>query len=303
MTTPTLSVIMTNYNHGKYIGESLEGIINQSFKPLEIIVIDDGSTDDSVKIIKNFIKREPLIRLIRHEKNMGVQYNSRYFTELPRGEYVYLAAADDKVLPGFFEKSMNLLAQYPQAGLCCSNPVFFYNNNDTVIHNRLLKNIKGSYFKPDTLVYLFKNTPFWIAGHTAIVKTSAFIEAGGHLPVLKWHCDWFAYIVIAFREGICYIPEPLASMRISSTSYSASGVKKGKEQNKVFTNLLNLLTQEEYEDVFPFFKRSAVLSQLRPTILLTIIKNPKYRSFLSPLLIQRILQMFPIKVIRKVRPI
>lgn len=298
MITLTLSVIMTNYNHGKYIGEALEGIISQSFKPLEIIVIDDGSTDGSAKIIENFIKREPLIRLIRHEKNMGVQYNLRYSTELPRGEYVYLAAADDKVLPGFFEKSMKLLAHYPQAGLCCSDPVFFHNNNDGIKHKKLLENTKEGYFGPDAVADLFKKTSFWIAGHTAIVKTSVFVESGGYLTQLKWHCDWFASIVVAFKRGICYIPEPLASMRISSASYSASNMKKGKEQDEVFTNLVNLITQKKYEDVLPLFKKSGVLSQIPFNIPSVIIENPKYISFLFPLLIQRILRK---KVIRKVR--
>ncbi|MFA5392880.1 MAG: glycosyltransferase [Candidatus Ratteibacteria bacterium] len=300
MKTSTLSVILTNYNHGKYIGGALEGIIGQFFKPLEIIVIDDGSTDDSVKIIEDFIKREPCMRLIKHEKNMGVQYNLRYLTELPKGEYVYSAAADDKVLPGFFEKSMKLLARYPQAGLCCSDPVFFRYDNDAVIHNRLSKNIKEGYLNPDTLVNLFKNTPFWIAGHTSIVKTSALIKSGGYLPQLKWYCDWFVSIVVAFRCGICYIPEPLASMRVSAASYSASGVKIGKEKDEVFTNLLNLLTQKEYEDIFPFFKKSTVFLQLHPDVLLTIIKNPKYISLLSPLFIWKVLRE---KVIRMVRSI
>jgi glycosyltransferase involved in cell wall biosynthesis len=68
----TLSVIMVNYNHGKFIGEALDAILSQSYRPMEIIVIDDASTDNSLEIIQQFVRRDLIIRLIRREKNMGV---------------------------------------------------------------------------------------------------------------------------------------------------------------------------------------------------------------------------------------
>ena len=68
MSLPTLSVLIPNYNQGTYIKEAFEEILNQTWRPIEIIVVDDCSTDDSIEIIESCSKNEPLIRLIQHEK-------------------------------------------------------------------------------------------------------------------------------------------------------------------------------------------------------------------------------------------
>jgi len=118
MSLPTLSVIMSNYNHAHYLGEALRAILNQSFRPSEVIVLDDASTDNSLDIIQQYVESDPIVRLVRNEQNKGLAYNGIKLLALVQGEYLYSAAADDRVLPGFFEKSMRLLAQFPQAGLC-----------------------------------------------------------------------------------------------------------------------------------------------------------------------------------------
>ncbi|HBP26725.1 MAG TPA: glycosyltransferase family 2 protein, partial [Alphaproteobacteria bacterium] len=67
--TPTVSIIIANYNFAKYIGDALESVHAQSFRDWECIVIDDGSTDDSAQIIKRFCRRDARFRLI--QKNHG----------------------------------------------------------------------------------------------------------------------------------------------------------------------------------------------------------------------------------------
>jgi glycosyltransferase involved in cell wall biosynthesis len=66
-TLPTLSVVVPNYNHGKYLEFSLPALLRQSVQPLEIIVLDDVSTDNSVEVIRRFAAQSPLIRLVQNE--------------------------------------------------------------------------------------------------------------------------------------------------------------------------------------------------------------------------------------------
>lgn len=115
---PSLSVVFPNFNHARYLPDQLESMLKQSYRPDEIIIIDDASTDDSVNIIEDFMRKEPRIKLIRNERNMGVVWNINYLIKIASSDYIYLSAADDKVMPGFFEKSMSLLQQFPSAGLC-----------------------------------------------------------------------------------------------------------------------------------------------------------------------------------------
>ena len=113
----TLSVVMCNYNHGHYIQEALQAILSQSFLPLEVIVIDDGSTDNSVQIIEGIAEKNPTVKFYKNIKNEGIWYACNKATKKAIGEYIYWAAADDRVCPGLFEKSVKILNQNPQAGL------------------------------------------------------------------------------------------------------------------------------------------------------------------------------------------
>ncbi|MEE9605051.1 MAG: glycosyltransferase family 2 protein [Candidatus Scalindua sp.] len=80
----TLSVVMPNYNYSQHVGETLEAILDQSFRPLEVIVVDDGSTDNSIEIIESISKRDPIVRLLKNEQNMGCLFffrksHAKYF--------------------------------------------------------------------------------------------------------------------------------------------------------------------------------------------------------------------------------
>jgi hypothetical protein len=206
--------------------------------------------------------------------------------QLTSGDYIYSTAADDQVLPGFFEKSINLLTQYPQAGLCCSDPAFFDGQTGAVRRNRLHLSDEPRYFSPDELVKLMRLEPIQIAGHTSLMKRTFLLEAGGWLPQLRWHCDWFALLVVAFRHGLCYIPEPLAMLRALPSTYSASGMREWPAQRDVLRHLLNLLKSPEYRDVLPLFKRSGVLSVFGWPILRVILNDKNHRDFLSIRLIR-----------------
>ena len=97
----TLSVVMSNYNHSHYIQEALQAILSQSFSPLEVIVIDDGSTDNSVQIIERIAKKNPTVKFYRNVENEGVWHSSNKGAKIATGEYIYFCAADDRVCPGF----------------------------------------------------------------------------------------------------------------------------------------------------------------------------------------------------------
>src|SRR4051812_48179920 len=120
MALPSLSVIMPNYNHARFLPGALQAVLDQSVRPKEILLVDDASTDDSVAVIERFAERHPVIRFHRNERNLGVVANIRRMLEMATGDYVVGCACDDRVLPGFFEKSLTLLGQHPGAGLCSS---------------------------------------------------------------------------------------------------------------------------------------------------------------------------------------
>src|ERR1035438_5935281 len=119
---PTVSLLVANYNHARYLERALAELLGQTQPPLEVILVDDGSTDDSLAVIEAVAARSPLLRVVRHERNQGVcaAYN-RALAEA-RGEYVYLFAVDDHCEPTLVERTTAILAEHPGAVLCCWDP-------------------------------------------------------------------------------------------------------------------------------------------------------------------------------------
>jgi glycosyltransferase involved in cell wall biosynthesis len=117
--TGTLSVVLPNYNHAKFVGRALTALIRQKRAADEIIVIDDGSTDDSLDVIHGIAARAPAIRVLRNEKNIGVIATLQRGLESARGDYVYFAASDDWVFPDFFALALRQLEANPGVGLYC----------------------------------------------------------------------------------------------------------------------------------------------------------------------------------------
>lgn len=300
----TLSVIMPNYNYAHYIGEALEAILSQSLRLFEVIVVDDGSTDDSVAIIEQFARRDPVVRLLRNECNMGVVFTANRGLEHATGDYVYFAAADDKVLPGFFEKSMSILSQYPQAGLCCSDYFYLLEPKSVFREKKFRLSSKRHFFSPTELIELMRKRYFPIGGVTIIMKRSALIEVGGFDHKLGWQCDWFVDFVVGFRYGMCYIPETLAIARLHSKSGSVLHNRPLKTQYNNLKHLLYLIHSESYYDVLPYFQKSAILHRFQFRVLTKFLfTNPQYWKFLTPLLFRRALWLKALSILNPITPL
>lgn len=250
MKSPTLSVVIPNYNHARYIGEALEAVLSQSLKPTEIIIIDDASTDNSLEVIKKYIEKDLSIKLIINEKNMGANYNFNKLFEVAVGDYIYPTSADDKILPGLFEKSMNLLSQYPQAGLCSTLTVLI---DERGIEKGLLPStgiisLKECYVSPEKARSILLKYGSWI--NTTIYRRDALINEGSFRPELHSFCDGFIQMVIALKYGSCFIPGPLGCWRHLEGGYHISSSRNINTQLEIIKNATDLM-ETTYKDVFP----------------------------------------------------
>lgn len=285
---PLLSVIMPNYNDGAYISEALDAILSQSYRPMEVIIIDDGSTDNSLEIINEYARKNPIIRVIVNEKNMGVIASLKFGLEAAGGNYVYTASANDKVLPGFFDELMSLLIKHPDAGLCHSDSMALEKPKHIMSLGE-----ETFYFTPNQLRE--KVPPvlglFDISGGNSIVKKGVFIEYFDLFHKLKWSADAFVLFVIGIRYGICYVPKVLWASRQSLMGYSAKGVSQWKYQKEIFDYMFNLISSPEYSDIGDWIKANGICPPIEWDIRIMpyMLYNPRYREFLSFRLARRIL--------------
>ena len=100
---------------------------------------------------------------------------------------------------------------------------------------------------------------WWIPSFSSFIKRSALVGAGLFREELEWHCDWFACFVVAFRHGVCHVPEPFAARRRHADAYGTASRKDGLAQEKVLRTLLSTLTSDEYRDVLGLFARSGAM--------------------------------------------
>lgn len=107
---PKISVVMSVYNGEKYMRESIESILSQSEKDFEYIIIDDGSTDTSLKIINEFQKKDPRIKVLSR-KNKGLVYSLNEGLQLAQGEYIARMDADDISHIDRFERQIKYMEE------------------------------------------------------------------------------------------------------------------------------------------------------------------------------------------------
>lgn len=287
---PTVTIILCNYNHAHYLNESLTAICEQSHPADEIIIVDDGSSDNSIEVIKQFQDRYPQVILLCNETNKGLLYSINYALQVAKGDFIVWAAADDRLFPNFLERNLSCLGKYPNAHLIFSRLSTF--TDSTNITRDYTEENTGKafdytktehYISPAQLVNRLQESYLWISGNTVLARRSILLEMGGFYSQLKWHADWYAFYAMAIKHGACVIPETLAQMRERPNTYSQSGMNNPVEQKKVLKNILLTIMQDEtiYKT---FVKCPTILSVYGTAILSAFPKKIKsiklYYSYL-----------------------
>jgi glycosyltransferase involved in cell wall biosynthesis len=264
-----LSVVVPNYNHAGLLPRALDALLAQGVRPREILVVDDASTDDSRRVIEGYARRHDLVRPVWADRNAGVEATLNRGAALAAGRFVYLTAADDYVLPGFFEKTLEVLGRHPAAGLCRANDSFRVGDGP-VEPNPAGWGDQPGYLTPDEVAARLRHT---IPGHATVVRKDAFLRVGGLRPALRWYSDWFANLAVAFRDGACHVPEALAIRVLLPGNYSA-GAKAGPEHVAVLAEVLRLLTTPGFADVAPYFRRNGALTFFGPDLIRAAARRP-----------------------------
>lgn len=288
----TLSVIIANYNHARYVGGAVEALLTQSVRPFEVIVVDDASTDNSLDVLETLAKRDPIVRVIRNEHNLGTIATQNRGIAAARGRYVFLGGADDAVLPGFVERSLGVLADHAAAGMAWSDNMTLDVRTGVRNANSLRLSNHPCCFSASEIVELLRRGDLpCLSCHSAVLKRSAVLEAGAMRPELRWYHDQFLATVVALRHGACYVPEVLTCARIHESAWRLAGHQEKAARRAIFLQLVALLRSPEYADVRPLVKRSGILGWYMGLydfpMLAVSFANPEYRDCLSGTVVRR----------------
>lgn len=147
-----ISIIVPVYNVEKYLDKCIQSLINQTYKNIEIILIDDGSTDSSGKICDEWAKKDKRI-VIKHTKNSGVSMARNIGIKLAKGIYIGFVDADDYIANDMYEFLLkNMKEHNSDISICSSYDVY---EDGKIIHNKI-ENINIELDNIDALIYIFK---------------------------------------------------------------------------------------------------------------------------------------------------
>ena len=204
-----VSVIIPNYNYEKFIAETIESVLSQTYKNVEIIVVDDGSKDKSLEVLEKFGDK---IRVIQ-QKNAGVSAARNHGVSFSKGEFIAFLDADDVWLPEKLERQIEKFASDDEIGLVhCSMTLI--NPLDEPIGE--MNSGQEGFVAEEFL--RFERGVVVGAGSTALVKREIFDEVKGFDLRLSTAADWDFCYQVSRKYKFGFVSEPLVLYRMHGTN-------------------------------------------------------------------------------------
>lgn len=117
---PMVSVVMPTYNRADLLKRSIESVLNQTYRNFEFIIVDDGSTDESVALIKSYAQNDRRIKLLINDKNRGISYSRNRGNAAARGTYIMIMDSDDISMPNRMARQVEFMQNHPEFVLSTS---------------------------------------------------------------------------------------------------------------------------------------------------------------------------------------
>jgi glycosyltransferase involved in cell wall biosynthesis len=304
-----ISAILPNYNMVELIKRAIRSLLSQTESFTEIIIVDDGSTDESVKIINSYVDKYPHIRLVKHVKNQGVIAALNTGIAHAKGDYIMLCAADDFYGDKIVEKSRRVITDYPGVGVICGDAVVERFDLEQPFY-RTLPFPADVMIQPEEFKAMAsKGYVGFNGGGGMLINRQVIVDAGMLLPETRWHGDWVLYFVAAFRRGVYYMHEIFTHINMRQASY-AEGKKDDNQQNQVMLDTVHLI-QKNYPDLWNHFRAAGLLPHYHLRYIKLFVADPIARKFITPRLLWKLLinnamvvrvgRLFPYRFILGVR--
>ena len=205
MSTPRVSVVIPTYNRQDLVTEAIESVLTQTFSDFEIIVVDDGSTDETSSRMKAYEGR-----VTYHvQKNQGVAAARNAGIRLARGEFVCFLDSDDLWEPSKLATQIHFAEAHPEYALVATEIQGFDSNSEKIGSGKAsLYTIRNGMVAEHLL---FGN---WIQTSTVMLRRTALDEVGWFdEDIGQFGEDWLLWMRVASRFPIYFLPEPLVSYR------------------------------------------------------------------------------------------
>lgn len=204
---PLVSVVIPCFNGEAFLKEAIESVITQSYPRVEIIVVDDGSTDHSGDIAQSYP-----VRYI-HQPNRGLTASRNLGIQESRGSYLVFLDADDRLMPEAIEMGLRVLVQRPECALTVGDHLFVSEDGSYLANSRKT-------FPPARHYEALLKSNFFEMISSILFRRSIFDQVGGFDTELRVAEDYDLYLRIAREYAICLHPALVAEYRIHQSNTS-----------------------------------------------------------------------------------
>jgi glycosyltransferase involved in cell wall biosynthesis len=222
--SPLVSVICLCYNHSSFVKESIVSVLEQSYPNIELIVVDDKSTDNSVTMIKDILKDHPEVKFIEHSKNTG---NCTAFNDgwrMSTGEFVIDLAADDTLPENRIENGVKEFSQRDTTYGVQYGDVAVMNEDGTFIdrHSKTSQPVEGN-------IYTELVKRYFVSSASMMIRQEVLKNLNGYDETLAYE-DFDFWIRSSRIYKFFYTPEVLVNKRLVKGSMSDRQFRRGSPQ-------------------------------------------------------------------------
>ena len=244
---PLVTIICLCYNHEKFVLEALDSVIKQEYLNIELIIVDDCSTDNSVRVIENWLTNYPQISFFKNSKNQGNTKTFNNVLQFAKGEYIIDLAADDRLLPNCILTQIKTFqnSTYTNLGIV-------YGNFNLINENGTFKKLyfsENEYPESGDVYEMVIGRKVKLGSIAAIYKTDVLKQLGGYDENLAYE-DLDIWVRISRDYKVEYVPISLAEKRELDSSLSAQFIHKRNPK----TTLLHKSTLEIFKKILDLNK-------------------------------------------------
>ena len=248
MSNPKISVIMSVYKGEKYLSEAIESILNQTITDFEFIIVNDGSTDNSLDIIQSY--DDERIKILNNEKNIGLTKSLNKALKQANGEYIARQDADDISLPNRFEEQIKYLEKHLEVALL-GTIAYLIDKKGKIVGKRVVL------AKP-SLKDLFKDNQF-IHG-SVMFKKEVIEKLGGYNELIRYSQDYELWLRIAKHYDVRNLTQLLYKLR----SHDANIRLANLEESTLYHLLVLRSVRGELDEIILKAVNDNGIKSLRP---------------------------------------
>ena len=239
MNPPRVSVLIPTYNYARFLPEAIESVLAQDFQDFELLIADDGSTDDTAEVVRPFCARDGRVRFSAHAANLGMVNNWNHCLHQARGEYIKFLFGDDKLSdPRALSKMVALLREHPSATLAASARIFLDEDSNVLEIRRTLPD--GCHNGRKIMAACVMEDANLIGEPSAVLFRKK--DGGrGFDPKYRQIVDLEMWFYLLEKGDLAYTREPLCAFRQHARQQSAVNDACGlarKEHALFFTHSL-----------------------------------------------------------------